>query len=314
MMTHHPFRSAQAKAEYLGAYEMRAQAWPVAWEPRMVSSFYGQTFVRVSGSTDAQPLVLLPGMGSNSLMWMPNVEAWAECYRTFAVDNIYDYGRSVYTRTLKGPNDFVNWLDELFGALELGAKINLVGMSYGAWLTSQYALHLPSRLEKIVLLAPAATVLPVRLEFSVRLFLCLLPHRYFIKCMMYWQAKDLIQKDEAGRLIIEDAVDHSFLASRCFKPKRMVAPTVLTDQELRSINVPTLFLVGENEKIYSAQEAVQRLNRVAPRIRTEVIPDAGHDLAVVQAELVNSKVLEFLKQPCRSKLATGRYPSWQSPA
>jgi pimeloyl-ACP methyl ester carboxylesterase len=314
MMTHHPFRSAQAKAEYLGAYEMRAQAWPVAWEPRMVSSFYGQTFVRVSGSTDAQPLVLLPGMGSNSLMWMPNVEAWAECYRTFAVDNIYDYGRSVYTRTLKGPNDFVNWLDELFGALELGAKINLVGMSYGAWLTSQYALHLPSRLEKIVLLAPAATVLPVRLEFSVRLFLCLLPHRYFIKCMMYWQAKDLIQKDEAGRLIIEDAVDHSFLASRCFKPKRMVAPTVLTDQELRSINVPTLFLVGENEKIYSAQEAVQRLNRVAPRIRTEVIPDAGHDLAVVQAELVNSKVLEFLKQPCRSKLATGRYPSRYTPA
>jgi pimeloyl-ACP methyl ester carboxylesterase len=292
--TYHPFRSAQAKAEYLGAYELRAQTWPVAWEPRMVSRFYGQTFIRISGPADAQPLVLLPAMGSNSLMWVPNIAVWAGCYRTFAVDNIYDYGRSVYTRAIKGPSDFVTWLDELFDALELGANINLVGASYGGWLTSQYALHFPDQLEKIVLLAPAATVLPVRLVFHVRRLLCSLPHRYFIKSMMCWQAEDALQKDEASRLIIEDAVDHAWMASRCFKPKRLIAPTVLTDQELRSIQVPTLFLVGENEKSYSAQKAVQRLNRVAPQIKTEIIPNAGHDLTIVQAELVNRKVLEFL--------------------
>ncbi len=61
--------------------------------------------------------------------------------------------------------------------------------------------------------------------------------------------------------------------------------------------MPALYLVGENEKIYSAQEAVQRLNKVAPHIKTEVIPNAGHDLTIVQAEMVNRKVLEFLKQP-----------------
>ena len=72
--------------------------------------------------------------------------------------------------------------------------------------------------------------------------------------------------------------------------------TVLEDEDLRSIKVPTLFLVGENERLYSAQEAVQRLNRVAPHIKTEIIPNAGHDLTVVQAEMVNRKVLDFLKR------------------
>jgi pimeloyl-ACP methyl ester carboxylesterase len=71
----------------------------------------------------------------------------------------------------------------------------------------------------------------------------------------------------------------------------------LTDNELRDIKVPVLYLVGEHEKICSAREAVARLHRVAPQIRAEIIPNAGHDLTVVQAKLVNKKVLEFLKQP-----------------
>lgn len=61
--------------------------------------------------------------------------------------------------------------------------------------------------------------------------------------------------------------------------------------------MPTLYLVGEHEKIYSAQKAVQRLHKAAPQIKTEVIPDAGHDVTFVQTEIVNTKVLEFLKKP-----------------
>ena len=46
---------------------------------------------------------------------------------------------------------------------------------------------------------------------------------------------------------------------------------------------------------YSAEKAVRRLNTFAPQIKTEIIPGAGHDLTLVQAELVNRKVLEFLQ-------------------
>ena len=47
----------------------------------------------------------------------------------------------------------------------------------------------------------------------------------------------------------------------------------------------------------AAQEAIGRLNSVAPQIKTELIPDVGHDLTIVQAALVSTKVIEFLKQP-----------------
>jgi pimeloyl-ACP methyl ester carboxylesterase len=294
---YHPFRSAEAKEEYLSLYEMRSKMWPIVSESRTIETSYGQTFMRISGPTDAPALVLLHGTGCNSLMWVPNIEALSASYKTYALDSIYDYGRSVYTRPFKDSSDFVNWLDELFTSLELGSGINLMGMSYGGWLTSQYALRHPDRLAKIVLLAPAGTVLPLSAGFMLRVFLCLLPFRRFSQNLMYWLLEDMAHKDDASRKLVEDSADDMLTAARCFKPRRGVIPTVLEDAELQGIKVPALFLVGENEKIYPAQKAIQRLNQVAPQIKTGIIPNAGHDLPIVQAEMVTRKVLEFLKQP-----------------
>jgi pimeloyl-ACP methyl ester carboxylesterase len=229
-------------------------------------------------------------------MWMRNIKELSECYKTYALDCIWDYGRSIYTQRPKDLNDFVKWLDELFNALELGDNINLMGMSYGGFQTVQYALRFPNRLNKIVLLAPAATILSLSLKFMMYAILSTLPYRYFTKNMFYWLFEDAIKKDEASRMQIEEMIDDMFMALRCYKTIPIVKPTVLEDKELQDFNIPTLYLVGENEKIYSAEKAIQRLNNVAPHIKKEVIPSAGHDLSFVQAEMVNKKVMEFLKQ------------------
>ena len=89
MTPYHPFRSAAAKAQYLRFYDMRAEKWPVNSKSRFVDTSFGQTFVRISGSDTAPILVLLHGGRSNSLQWLPNIEALSERYRVFAVDNIF---------------------------------------------------------------------------------------------------------------------------------------------------------------------------------------------------------------------------------
>lgn len=294
MEKYHPFKSQDAEEKYLKLYDETAKLWPVPSETEMIDTAHGKTFVRISGPADAPPLVLLHGLGSNSLMWLRNIESLSKEYRTYAVDDIYGNGRSIYTKTIKDVNDFVNWLDELFDALKLGNNINLMGMSYGGWQAGQYALKFPNRLSKVILSAPAATVLPVSSAFGMRAILSMLPVRYFTKSLMYWVMADAVEKDEK---LMGELVDAMFLASRCFKTRRPPEPTVFDDNEWKSIEVPVLYVVGENEKIYSAQKAVQRLNTLAPQIKTEIIPGAGHDLVSVQAEMVNEKILEFLKQP-----------------
>jgi pimeloyl-ACP methyl ester carboxylesterase len=293
---HHPFKSELAKMQYLKLYDSRAKKWPVNSRTKMIETSYGNTFVRISGPDSAAPLVLLHGAGGNSLQWISNIVAFSQQYTVYALDNIYDYGRSVYRAKITSADDYVKWLNELFSTLGLVDHINMVGLSYGGWITSQYALQFPRSLNKIVLLAPAGTFLPLSLKWILRAVPCAIPFRYFTKNFLYWLLEDLAKQGEVGRALIEEHIDESFLAIRSFKMRHMVNPTILTDDELQHLNVPTLFIVGANEKIYSAREAMERIHRVAPRIQTELIPDAGHDLTIVQAEMVNKSVLEFLSQ------------------
>lgn len=293
---YYPFKSVEAKEQYLDHYDKRAREWPVASETKIVQTSYGKTFIRISGPTDAQTLVLLPSTSASSLIWLPNIKALSEHYRVYAVDNIYDFGRSVNMQNIKDSDDMINWLDELFTTLDLGDSINLMGLSYGGWLTSQYTLAHPNRLNKVIWLAPVATIYDIPGEWALRGILSAIPHRYFMKKFMVdWLFEDLYQRnDESSTKQLDKIVDDALLGLKCFKFRMPVTPSVLTDNELQGINVPTLFLVGENEKIYPAKKAVERLNTLAPQIQTEIIPDAGHDLTIVQAELVNKRVLDFL--------------------
>lgn len=294
---YYPFKSVKSKGKYLDHYDKRAQAWPVASESKIVQTSYGRTFIRISGPTDAPSLILLPSTSSSSLIWMPNIKTLSAQFRVYAVDNIYDVGRSINIRNIKDADDMVNWLDELFTTLTLGDGINLMGLSFGGWLTSQYTLAHPNRLSRVVWLAPVATVIDIPGEWAWRGILSAIPHRFFMKNFMVdWLFEDLSQKkDESSTKQLEEIVTDALLGLKCYKFRMPITPSVLTDNELKSIMVPTLFLVGENEKIYPARKAVERLNNLAPQIQTDIIPDAGHDLTIVQAELVNNKIIDFLK-------------------
>lgn len=229
-------------------------------------------------------------------MWIPNITALSAQYRTYAVDSINDTGLSVSRRSIRTPERLVNWLDEVLAVLVPEGALHLVGMSYGGWLASQYALRFPARLHKVVLMAPAATVLPVSLTLLIRALLTTIPGADFRRKFYYWLLRDTVQSGPTGRARVDEAVADWAVAERCFGPLPAVMATVLNDNELQGFSVPCLFLVGENEKIYSARKAIRRLNRVAPQIKTVLISRAGHDLWTVQADLVNQTLLSFLGQ------------------
>jgi len=290
---YHPFRSEIAKKEYLEYYDLKAKEWPLDSEERMVSTSYGQTFIRISGPKNAPPIVLLPGGEEPSLMWINNIEALSENHRTYALDDIYGWGKSVYTKRMGCAECITNWLDELFTVLELEDSINLVGYSYGGWKAGQYLMEHPERINKVILICPAYTVYHGNKEFEKRVFRGFIPLRYFMKKELCWVCEDMVQTEE-GRAIADDLLDGIQLAIRSFKTKIPASMTVLSDEELKSINVPVLYLAGENEKMHSVKDAVKRINNIAPSIKTVVVPNTGHCLLYTHPELVNEKILDFL--------------------
>ncbi|MGD9253088.1 MAG: alpha/beta hydrolase [Holophagae bacterium] len=293
---HHPFRSPAKQQLYLDQYDARSARWPVPSETRMVETSLGPTFVRISGPLGGPPLVLLPGANSTLLLWEPNIEDLSRNHRVFAVDTIFDFGRSIYTRKPESADDFVKWMDDLLSGLGLDQPINLAGLSYGGWISSQYGLQRPDRVRRLVLLAPAATVLPFSADFIKKGLLCVIPHRRFIDDMIEWALTEAARGTPEQQRMVQDAADNAWLGLRCFKPVQMVHPTILSDEQWRSLVPPTLFMVGEHEVIYAgtAADAVGRVNAVAPQVKTLLVANCGHDLTLAQAALVDRAIIDFI--------------------
>lgn len=291
MTEHHPFRSAEAKAQCLAMFDAFEKSnWPIESETRYIETSYGKTFVRISGPEKALPLVLLHGHSGNSLNWSSNIEEYSKGFRTYAVDTIDDYGLSIYTIPPKSGYDYAICLDELFTGLGLDNNINLMGISYGGWLTSQYAVNFQKRLRRIVLIAPAATILPLRPQYYIRSILIILPFRIFKESFFSWL--DPTVKDAQDN---KEGIDLIETSMKCYKPKySMVTPIALNDEELKSIKCPALFLFGENERIYSIEKAIDRIEHTAPHIKKEIIPNVGH-MTILQSHETNEKVLDFLE-------------------
>ncbi len=288
-----PYRSAAARDSYFDFYDaMAARVWPVASEIRKVPTSYGQTFMRVTGPAGGPPLVLLPGAVATSLMWAPNIKELSEVCRTYALDQIGDVGRTTCAKPVRQLNDQMAWLDETFNALGLKSGIHLMGCSYGGWLTAEYARHAPERMSAAILLAPGATVLRLNARFVIELALAAIAPRWRLRPMIAWMFADQIRKDPTW---IDLLMEELRLGMRSVDRRLPFSP-VWTDAEWAELTVPTLFLVGEHETIYDAAKAVERLKRVAPQVASEIIPGAGHDLTIAQAEMVDRKILEFVKQ------------------
>jgi len=298
-----PYRSTAARDSFFAYYDsLAAKEWPIASEERMVPTSYGETFVRIAGPAEAPPLVLLAGAATTSLMWAPNIRVLSETCHTFAVDTVGEIGRTTCTKPIQGVNDLLVWLDEFFDALELGDRINLLGISYGGWLAGEYARHAPQRLSSVILLAPGNTVLRVSSRFIIRIALAAIAPRWWLRPLALWMFQDQVRKHPDW---LDPWLELMLKTMRSVE-RRLPLPPVWKDTEWAALSVPALFLVGEHETIYDAEAAVNRLERAAPQVRAEIIPGAGHDLTLAEPDVVDQRILEFLKQQAAGPETSGR--------
>jgi pimeloyl-ACP methyl ester carboxylesterase len=290
-----PFASSEARERYLANYAVKEKSWPVEFEAKTVESDAGETFVRISGPVGgAPPLVLLPGGQSSSLVWQRLIAPLSNRCRTYALDAIYDAGRSVPRRPMQKVSDLTAWLDDVLDALHLSESINMMGLSYGAYVAAEYALHAPQRLSKVVWLSPAMIVAPISHEFISRLQPGNEPARTRLTAFVRWLMPGVTA---LGEQEVEKHVGELMLIRDSYVPMLPVARSnqVLSDDELRNIDLPVLYLVGEHDGVCDdPRQAVARVNTVAPKIQTLLIPGAGHDAIVSHSQVVAQAVLQFL--------------------
>lgn len=288
-----PFTSQEARDRFLAHYDAVEKSWPIDFEGRMVRTTQGETFVRVSGPVDAPPVVLLPGGQSSSLVWKRLIEPLSARFRTYALDAIYDAGRSVPARAITDIAELTSWLDDVLDALGLADGVSMMGLSYGAYVVAEYALHAPRRLRKIVWVSPVMVAAPISQEFVDRLRPSVDPARERLEEFSRWLMPSLAATDTQE---FDSRVESIMLIRESYP--MWIPPLrhpVLPDDELGGLEVPALYILGERDgATEDPPKVVARINTMFPRIETMLVPEAGHDAIVAQPEAIAERVVRFL--------------------
>lgn len=286
------FRTPEGEAEYFAAYDAVLKKWPVPFEELDIPTRFGTTHVTVSGPKDAPPLVLLHGYMATAMMWALNIGDFSQRHRVYAIDTMGQPGKSIPTEPICSAADYVTWLTATLDALHLD-RVNLAGQSFGGWLALKYAIAAPERVQKLVLLS-AGGILPISRQFRLRgLLMMLVPARFTVKSFWLWSGFRGAPAD------IEDwrVMDLLYLGIKHFRmppPALRIAASPASDEELRTMRMPVLFLMGKNEVLYDPAVAMARVSRLVPDFQGELIPDCSHDMCASRYRIVDALVLEFL--------------------
>ncbi len=275
----------EVQEEYLQAYLKVMNLWGLEHHSEEIENSWGTTHINICGSKDNHPLLLLHAASINSAQWYANVKAWSKHFRLITVDTLGDCGWSRPNQDLENKTQYNKWLVDLIDQLGLD-KPHILGHDYGGWLAMNLAISNPEILDKMVLLAPAASIIPLNLSTKINWKMSALP---FISPLS--KTSRLISKND---LVEKEFLELLDAAKRSCKSK-ILYPSVFSDLELLNISNPTLLLIGDQDKMYSPLKAVNRAREFIPNLKSEIIINTGHFLNLEQPEVVNSKVINFLK-------------------
>ncbi|MFG2813461.1 alpha/beta fold hydrolase [Streptomyces sp. NPDC048410] len=262
-----------------------------AHEETDVETSFGTTHVYRYGPTDPAalsrtPVVLVHGAGACSAMWYPNTPALSADRPVYAIDTPGDPGRSLQRAPLHQPEHAAQWLDETLAGLGLD-RVHLVGSSYGGWLALNQAHRGPDRLASVTLLDPGGLE-KVGLRFFVWIFAGLFA-TFAPKALRPRLAAWL----EQPVLVVPELRTMVRLAGRAFRVRRP-APLPLSEGELSTIRTPLYLVLGERSLLVHPRQQVERVPRLIPGARAEVVSNTGHGPQIDHADEVNRRMLSFM--------------------
>lgn len=249
----------------------------------------------------AGPLcIFLHGIGGARGNWLPQLAAAGSVMRSAALD-LRGYGGSALGQRQSTVDDYCD--DILRVKEKLGAdRLVLVGLSYGSWIATSFAMRHPDLLTGLVLSGGCTGMSEAgprereafRTSREVPLDAGQTPADFapaVVNVLAGPNASESVKSKLFSSMAAISSVTYRD-ALVCFTnpPERF---------DFSRLTMPVLMMTGEHDRLAAPVEIRSVANRILtqakrPDVRFETIPDAGHVCNVEQPEAYNRVLVEFL--------------------
>jgi 2-hydroxy-6-oxonona-2,4-dienedioate hydrolase len=253
-----------------------------------------------AGKPGAPKLIMLHGTASTWECFSANIEAHAEHFDCYAFDLVgsgftdkpdKDYEIGVY----------VDHVIAVMDALDI-AQASVLGVSLGAWVAGRFAVEHPSRVEKLILIAPSGLIVNAATMGQIR------SRRTAAVENPTWEAittiftgiiyaehnrlPDLIAVRQATYR--EPGMKEAMLHILCLQDPEIRTRNLIAEDDWRKITSQTLVIAApdDNPDYYNT---AYKLLELIPDIRLVEIPKVKHWAHFEESERFNTLSLAFLK-------------------
>lgn len=254
------FKTNELRDKFRAYYNSLLSQFP--FEQRYVQTTFGQTFMLMAGQESNPPVILLHGSCSNSAFWFPEIMALSNNYKVYAIDIIGEAGNSEEYRPDLDSDAFALWLKDVLHLLKLKRPI-IIGNSLGGWMALKFATAFPDNVSKLVLIASAGLA-QIQPQFLLN-----------VKQTRQSDGTVPVNDDIIGEQNIpKEVLEFMNLIVESYNPIQELP--LYTDEQLKHLDMPVLFIDGENDVIIDAKGSAQRLSHLLPSAVIHLLPNIGH--------------------------------------
>lgn len=243
-------------------------------------------------------VILIHGLMDSAEQWRANLDALAQAHHVWAIDLIgFGFSSRVTTPTYSLAM-FARSIREFMDAQGI-ARASLVGHSLGGAIALRFAYDYPDRIEKLVLIAPATFLLPLRPESKIAKHLPFVPRALIGWVMLNRRARERALREALGDPTQYDTIE----IARRIRPLHvrgtadalvaMLASPREDDVPLEGIAAPTLIVWGTRDRAVPRYH-IERHARALPNAKSVIIENAGHLPHYEYPDQVNRLLLDFL--------------------
>jgi len=256
-------------------------------EPTMTQATAAGATVKVMRKGRGAPLLVLHG-ASGAGAWLPYMEKLAASFDVIVPEHP-GYGGTDMPEWLDTMHDLAYFYLDFLKKLELRG-VHLVGLSLGGWLAAELAVRDTSRLASLTLVGSAG----IYVKDVPQIDAFLRSDEQRIRDFFYDQklAEAVIAKALAPELEDVNLKNRLVTAKLVWQP-RGYDPHL--SKWLHRIDVPTLLLWGDTDRLYPAPYA-EAFRRLIPGSRAVVFPECGHMPNIEKPDEFVAEIVRFAKE------------------
>ena len=250
-----------------------------------------------AGKADAPPLVLLHGVGANSMHWRYQLAGLSDRFRVVAWNAPGYVLSDAFKTETPGCKDFADALADFLDALKLD-RVGIVGNSFGSRVAQCFAIHYPARATKLALTGTGVGPKGLSDDDKAKVIAARQAqiakggYGFGARVNALVGAKASPETIELVRNVVRATNPRGFMHGVMLGLSDGYSP----DEVAAKVTAPVLMISGSEDRVNPIDKNAALLQKAMPNAHLEIIEGLGHLPEVEAPERVNTMLRAFFAE------------------